>query len=45
MQEAASKTRTCDLKVNYRKLNAMTVKDKFHIPIIQELLDEFVQAR
>lgn len=33
------------LCVGYRQLNKLTVKDKFPIPIIEELLDEMGQAQ
>lgn len=33
------------LSVGYRQLNQMTVKDRFPIPLIEELLDELGQAR
>lgn len=31
--------------MDYRQLNHMTVKDRFAIPLIKELLDELGQAR
>ena len=30
--------------VDYRLLNKLTVKDRFPIPLVEELLDELVQA-
>lgn len=34
------KDNTCRLCVDYRKLNQMTVKDRFPIPLIEDLMDE-----
>ncbi|CAO2144897.1 unnamed protein product [Urochloa humidicola] len=39
------KTGDWRLCVDYRRLNAMTVKNKFPLPIIEEILDELVGAR
>ncbi len=33
------------LYVNYRKLNAITVKDKYPIPVIKEILDGLAKAK
>jgi hypothetical protein len=39
------KDRTYHFHVDYRHLNAITLKGKYHVPIIDEFLDELRQAR
>jgi hypothetical protein len=39
------KTRDWRLCVDYRKLNALTVKNKFPLPVIDEMLDDLVGAK
>lgn len=35
----------CYLCLNYRALNSVTVKDKYHIPAVEELMDELNGAK
>ncbi len=36
---------TLRLCVNYRGLNSMTIKHRYHLPLIDEILDRFSVAR
>lgn len=39
------KDKTQSMCISYKGLNAMTIKDKFHIPLIEDLLEELGGAR